>query len=251
MKSQYDIERKRFSDIEGLVKLPKYQRRLVWSKDQKENFIDNISKGYPFGSILLYRYKNADELSLIDGLQRYSAMIDFKDNPSKYFNNYGSFINEIVAEIKSLEDLELSANSEENIREKLDGIFKAYLMEPDPSPYYIRDAITKGADCISIYPTTEESLNKLLYVQGRLDKAVEDFLDLDDVIIPCIVFNGDESMLPDVFANLNRGGTKLSKYQVLAATLYSNTVKLPDDKIVQGRMKDFLDKKNVTYWEVE
>ena len=28
-------------------------------------------------------------------------------------------------------------------------------------------------------------------------------------------------------------------------------IELPDDKVVQGRMKEFLDKKNVTYWEVQ
>ena len=28
-------------------------------------------------------------------------------------------------------------------------------------------------------------------------------------------------------------------------------IELPDDKNVQVRMKEFLDKKNITYWEVE
>ena len=57
MKSQYEVERKKYSDLEGSIVIPSYQRRLVWSEAQKESFIDNISKGYPFGSILLYRYE--------------------------------------------------------------------------------------------------------------------------------------------------------------------------------------------------
>ena len=57
MKSQYEVERMKYSDLEGSVVVPTYQRRLVWSEKQKESFIENISKGYPFGSILLYRYE--------------------------------------------------------------------------------------------------------------------------------------------------------------------------------------------------
>ena len=57
MKSQYDVERMKFIDLHGSVVLPTYQRKLVWSENQKTNFINNISLGYPFGAILLYRYR--------------------------------------------------------------------------------------------------------------------------------------------------------------------------------------------------
>lgn len=231
MKSQYDVERKKFSDIEDSVEVPKYQRRLVWSKKQKEDFIDNVSKGYPFGSILLYRYEGNKKLSLIDGLQRYSAMKDFKKNPSKYFNDYGKYIDEIVDHIKAPDHIHLSVSQEADIRQKLDLIFKSYLSESKPSTFYIRDAVKKGPVSISVYPADSDSADKLVDIQVRLNEDIGSFLDLENVIIPCIVFEGEERMLPEVFANLNRGGTKLSKYQVLAATWHSHSIKLQNDKV--------------------
>lgn len=244
MKSQYEVERKKFSDIENAVEVPKYQRRLVWSQKQKEDFIDNVSKGYPFGSILLYRYENSKKLSLIDGLQRYSAMMDFKQSPSKYFKNYGVYIDEIVNYINAPEHINLSTSQEADIRQKLDVIFRGYLSEPNPSTFYIRDAVKKGANSISVYPSDGDSADKLIDIQARLNKDIDSFLDLENVLIPCIVFEGEESMLPDVFANLNRGGTKLSKYQVLTATWHTLSISLQDDKIGNDLLDRVIDRYN-------
>ncbi|WP_142295435.1 DUF262 domain-containing protein, partial [Staphylococcus aureus] len=43
-----------------------------------------LKDGFPFGSILLYEYENDNKYSLIDGLQRYSTMVDFMENPTNY-----------------------------------------------------------------------------------------------------------------------------------------------------------------------
>jgi len=242
MKSQYDVERKKFSDIEGSIDVPKYQRRLVWSRTQKEDFIDNVSKGYPFGSILLYRYENSTRLSLIDGLQRYSAMTDFKKNPSKYFKDYGIYIDEIINHINAPAHVNLSESQEVDIRQKLDDIFQAYLSESNPKPIYLRDAITKEATSISVYPSDSDSADKLIDIQARLNSDIDSFLDLENVVIPCIIFEGEESMLPDVFANLNRGGTKLSKYQVLAATWHAHSISLHPDQIGDDLLERVIDR---------
>ena len=37
MKSQYEVERMKYSDLDGSVVVPTYQRRLVWSEKQKES----------------------------------------------------------------------------------------------------------------------------------------------------------------------------------------------------------------------
>lgn len=88
MKSQYDVERMKYCDLEGSIAVPQYQRKLVWSDAQKASFISNISKGFPFGSILLYRYENENKLSLIDGLQRFSTLREYSQDPAKYFTEY-------------------------------------------------------------------------------------------------------------------------------------------------------------------
>ena len=52
--SKYKIETKSFSDLDKTLILPSFQRKLVWSKTEKKNFIETLHRGHPFGSILVY-----------------------------------------------------------------------------------------------------------------------------------------------------------------------------------------------------
>lgn len=53
----------------------KYQRKLVWSIEEKRQFIDSISKRYPIPLILLASIKN--QFEIIDGMQRLNAIFSF------------------------------------------------------------------------------------------------------------------------------------------------------------------------------
>ena len=66
------------------IKVPKYQRGTVWNNQQKERLIDSMNKGFPFGSILLYK-NDKNEKQIIDGLQRSTTIIEFVRNPAQYF----------------------------------------------------------------------------------------------------------------------------------------------------------------------
>ena len=60
----------------------RYQRKLIWTLDEKINFIDSILNGYPVPIILLAENKNRDKSSLeiIDGMQRLNAVMSFIEN---------------------------------------------------------------------------------------------------------------------------------------------------------------------------
>ncbi len=57
----------------------KYQRKLVWTVDEKEFLIDSILKDLPIPLVLLAQTKD-NKLELIDGLQRMNAIISFIEN---------------------------------------------------------------------------------------------------------------------------------------------------------------------------
>src|SRR5690606_8549542 len=57
----------------------KYQRKLVWTVDEKEFLIDSILKDLPIPLVLLAQTKDG-KLELIDGLQRMNAIISFIEN---------------------------------------------------------------------------------------------------------------------------------------------------------------------------
>jgi hypothetical protein len=67
-----------------LLPRPEFQRRLVWSRDDKNHFLDSILRGYPFPEI----YFSDGDVNLetgegtqllVDGLQRVSTLIQYFD----------------------------------------------------------------------------------------------------------------------------------------------------------------------------
>ena len=52
MTLQYNVL---ISNIEqGLIKIPQFQRKFVWSLEQTANLLDSIIKGYPIGTFILW-----------------------------------------------------------------------------------------------------------------------------------------------------------------------------------------------------
>ncbi|HFO0891892.1 TPA: DUF262 domain-containing protein [Staphylococcus aureus] len=51
----YRIETRTFEELEGKLKLPTFQRALVWSNNQKQEFFSTLKDGFPFGSISVIR----------------------------------------------------------------------------------------------------------------------------------------------------------------------------------------------------
>lgn len=70
----------------------RYQRKLVWSIEEKKSFINSIVNGYPVPLILLAEIKTVEEktLEIIDGMQRMNAIMSFInqefDIDGKYFD---------------------------------------------------------------------------------------------------------------------------------------------------------------------
>lgn len=65
-----------------LIPRPEFQRRLVWTREDKNHFIDSILKGYPFPEI--YLADGEVDLStgqgtqlLVDGLQRVNTLVQY------------------------------------------------------------------------------------------------------------------------------------------------------------------------------
>lgn len=71
----------------------RYQRKLVWSVEEKERFIDSLLNSFPIPMIITAVYKKPDESNaseILDGMQRLNAITSFIDGEfpvnGKYFN---------------------------------------------------------------------------------------------------------------------------------------------------------------------
>lgn len=60
----------------------RYQRKLVWSVEEKRAFIDSLTNGYPVPLFLFSKsvYKEENRNEIIDGMQRLNAIFSFIEN---------------------------------------------------------------------------------------------------------------------------------------------------------------------------
>ena len=87
----------------------RYQRKLVWTVEEKQAFIDSLIRGYSVPLFLLARPHNgtdSDQWEILDGLQRFNAIFSFIENefPIEYEGFEGYFDLESLASTKQLMD---------------------------------------------------------------------------------------------------------------------------------------------------
>lgn len=239
--SKYDVRIYKFASLNQDIKLPSFQRKLVWSNKQKQAFIKTLIDKYPFGSLLLYQYENGESFSLIDGLQRISTMRDFKENPTDYIE-----FDEYIEMLELMIPSNFSKQAKDKVRNYANELFKEIVQEyyKNPNIAYenlmfdnkVKDrlldefAFLEENNLIS-NPFKEDGENitigiALKHIQKLVIRSFEEKLNIDDVEIPCIIFKGKEEELAEVFQRLNTGGQKLSKYQVFAAAWDSYNISL-------------------------
>jgi Protein of unknown function DUF262 len=84
----------------------RYQRKLIWTLDEKRNFIDSLIEGYPVPIILLAENakREGNALEIIDGMQRLDAIVSFISNKYSVRGDY--FDLNTIAVTKALLDSE-------------------------------------------------------------------------------------------------------------------------------------------------
>lgn len=228
-----------FSHLDNKVSLPTFQRRLVWSRSAKKEFINTLHNGFPFGSILLYRYpeEKGGKYSLIDGLQRFTTIQDFKNNPEVYID-FEIFSSQIFGLLNM--DNANSSTRENTIKEISKIIQECYSKEKESNTLLIRSIREKYSSTFN----DPKKLVDLFEISHEINNFIKDYLDVDSINIPYVEFDGDESELAEVFENLNRGGQKLTKYQVFSAQWSSTQIILGNCEVSKRIMDSVIDRYN-------
>ncbi|MED3962831.1 DUF262 domain-containing protein [Niallia taxi] len=216
-----------FEQLKGRVTVPPFQRRLVWSKQQKKEFIETLSKGFPFGSVLIYKYEEDTMVSLIDGLQRFSTIMDYEKNPQEYID-ITEEIDLLVSVLTANYPGDLTAKILNSIKKDIKGLIKDIISKQNVEPMLLFDTMNRHEELSQYLDSTQ--LRETVHIQHQITSKKSNYLKVNEIIIPTVEFLGDVSELSEVFENLNKGGKKLSKYQVFAAQWYRNTITLNDMK---------------------
>jgi len=129
----------------------KYQRKLVWTVDEKEFLIDSILNNLPIPLILLAQTEN-NKLEIIDGLQRLNAIMSFIENRFSINGIYFDTTQSSRAKQSAEEGLFIPVTEKEQL---LDSKQCANFLD-----YQL---------AITIYPTAEES--EVTDIFGRINSG--------------------------------------------------------------------------------
>lgn len=128
-----------------------YQRKLVWTLDEKEKLIDSILKQYPIPLILLAQMESG-EFEIIDGMQRLNAIFNFIEN--QYPLRDGRFF-----------DIEQSARAKQALTQ---GIFKIDKDVPKLTEAECANVVDYQL-AVTIFSVTEES--NVTDIFGRINSG--------------------------------------------------------------------------------
>ncbi|MEX3609475.1 DUF262 domain-containing protein [Rothia sp. LK2588] len=230
MERQYKTETLVGKDLDR-IKIPKFQRGLVWSKSTKHEFIKTLHDGFPFGSLLVYPEKPHDpksKLLLLDGQQRLNTINELGKNPLDFWIPLNKEV--LLSRLEAI-------NSELKPVEKLSEKKLIELLASDD----ISNAVPDWADDLD--PSTDKKkIRKYIFA---LHEEIGKYIDLDSLQIPLIEFTGDKKYLPKVFENLNKGGVPLTKYEIFNASWASSEINLPSSNVIADEILDL----TIEYYE--
>lgn len=217
-----------------VIDVPKYQRSLVWSDDQKEMLIKSIKSGFPIGSLLLYKSEPDKEGNtvylLIDGLQRSSTLLDYITRPTQFYTK-ADVPDDLISTISGYVRFENPEKEYQLPSIIVDWIksLKGFEEASGFSSYNLANAIDDRFELELDKKVVRELVNLLTPFVDTIKRES----NIGNVKIPVIVYTGSVSNLPLIFERLNSKGTQLNKYQIYAATWTAfPSITIKDTKII-------------------
>ena len=238
------------------VTIPRFQRRLVWTRQKQEQLIESIKKGYPFGSLLMYREADdVDEMEhykLIDGLQRTQALRHHASHPNSSFTrtDLSDELIELVAqELDRVSEMDISSQQTQIRRAMLRWIWDSQgFSEADGwgiaglVNVLISEILELEADTYEFYTANRELLSDdrpfKVWVTNFLN-SIQEESDIGKAEVPIIIFTGPSRELPTVFELLNTQGTNLKRYEIFAAQWLNYRQPIENEAIIDAIWKKY------------
>lgn len=229
---KYEIETKTFAELKDKIAIPKFQRGLVWNQDKKRRFIQTLKSGLPIGVLLLS--KKDDKYLIVDGLQRFTTMKDYSRDYFSYIEKAEITDNELMAIIFKSNDARSTfdayrPDAKQRVFETMREIIATNISDGQNKNSFEISLNAAQELCKKVSAIPDKDLSN---IQGEVFNIIERIskqAQIDDITIPLIIFKGKEDELADIFQKLNQEGSRLSKYDVFAATWINHTVIVKDD----------------------
>lgn len=207
-----------FNDIDtGRIKIPKFQRDFVWSKEQSAKLIDSIIKGFPIGTFIFWKttevlrhVKNIGNVILpdpptgepvsyvLDGQQRITSL---------YAVRKGAIITKEGEEI-NYGDICILLDADPDSDDQI------VSTEPPEKGAYIAVHRLLNSDLTDLLQNYQiEHIKKIDVYKRRL--TTYDFSTI-------VISNYPLDIACEVFTRINTGGTELTLFEVMVAKTFDN-----------------------------
>ena len=231
----------------GDIRISAFQRDFVWEADQVAFLLDSIYKGFPIGTVILWR--TDARLKVEKDLGSFKLPEPAKDYPVNYVLDgqqrltslFSTFRTELVPGNSDWVDIYFDMAAVENIQESL---FLALSGgEVDPNRHFPVKTIF---DTVEYRKATADLDNDRV---KRIDDMQSRF---KEYLIPNETFeSSDRNRVAIVFERINRAGTQLNVFELLSAWSWSEEFDLVDkfadlqDKISNHGYDDLVEDKDL------
>ncbi len=207
----------------GTLKLPQFQRELVWPLKKSAALLDSILRGYPIGSIILWKtterfddIRNIGEIDsfppapkdiqidyIIDGQQRITSLYAILEGIITKKGNKKTDYKEVYVDL----DIDPEAKGDEKIvvSKKETGII-------EDSERYIKLHKLLESKFSVLEKYSEDRREKIQKYRDRIK-----MFSLPKIELP---LNADIEVVVEVFTRLNTGGKPLGIFEIMVAKTY-------------------------------
>ncbi|MGY2924223.1 hypothetical protein ACVWYW_001154 [Ewingella americana] len=210
----------------GDIRIPAFQRNYVWEPDQVAFLLDSIYKGYPIGTVFLWRTEQ--QLSYEKNLGRYTLPKPKKSYPVNYVLDGQQRITSLFSVFQK--ELVPNPNDKEWVNIYFDMKADGARQDSYFVPLHADDIIHgRHFDVSTLFDPREfrDATKNLTNIEEDLILTLQE--KFQSYFIPNEVFESNEKAdVAIVFERINRAGTPLDAFELLAAWSWSEEFSLID-----------------------
>lgn len=224
------------------IVIPKFQRNRVWESIKENELIDSLERKFPIGSLTLYKINQNDceEYVLLDGLQRTITLIKYINDPLGFElikKHIVTFIKDICNKFTKHDKNMLESICQEWFDKKQLGDYnqiknKNYAKTSKIN--WLRNKIKQKNKKIN-----DDEIDEIIDCITDKTNDLANKINISELKIPVMICFCNERDIQDIFERLNKNGTILKEYQILAAT-WSSPGKIIKIKVASEKIRNYI-----------
>ena len=220
----------------GTIKIPKFQREFVWSKEQTAALIDSLVKGFPVGAFTYW--ETTDELRHVRNIGNHQLRNVPKDHPVQYVLDGQQRITSLYAVRKGAVYAQPGGS-----RIDYKDISIDLSLDPEGDETVVFSSPSKDSPSISVHQLLSGSVARIFRkfkTEADQEKIEIYKTRLESYSFPLVIIGRRYpiDIATEVFTRINTGGTELHLFEIMVAKTYSEARQfdLADeyDKLISG-----------------